>query len=365
MKLTPKLQIALFVGLISSCGRQAAEDKQQQQNEASKEIPGQTVSAADLVQDSEVSGDIISSQVDDAISALSDQDEQPESLSLALAAVLTGERKLISRTQTCSEDEAAGTATVQISAEHSGENKLEVGNISRSNSWSREFAKTKVWSKDGGAIACNDNGMTADVPLADMSGVSLKVDFKGMRKHSIVRTNKRNNVEISRIVEFSISGSRDMKVDKAELGDDNLYSVEKTIATKVDRQVSITRRDGSAQQLQFGAETSENAPLKILVERDGTSLELKARTVKSGTIVTKFKDGGSLEASFDNVRYENRDSKLICGAVSGVVTGKITDANGTVSSTFEIDFSKDAAVISHSDGSTTELDNSDCEIDKG
>lgn len=84
--------------------------------------------------------------------------------------------------------------------------------------------------------------------------------------------------------------------------------------------------------------TLPDAPLKIKVERQRTSGELKSKTIETGTTRTTRADGIIVELTYESVVFAEEDS---CYPSSGKIRGKVTPATSTgqTAETFEIDFS--------------------------
>jgi hypothetical protein len=384
MKITSKLNLIAFTGILAACGLQNnATDKKdktgstgngQNQQDPDSSTDGDNVTSAELAVDSDTTADIITAQVDEAISAAADSAESGSgsasgpALTEVVAELKDGENEAsdpgvkLKRTRTCVASDVDGTAVVTIASKFSGSTSEEIGRWSFSHAWNRDTTETRTWSKEGDKIGCSADARFAAVPLKDMAGVNLKVALEGSRTNDSTRTAKIRGTSATRSMSVTIKGAREFNVDSVSRGSEEEYLINKTVTSSVQRAFKLKRFNGDEKNFSISVATLAGAPLKITVERDSLKLGWVSRTLNSGTISTSLKGGGTVEASFENVRYEKRAAKLVCDAVSGQISGVVRDADGKEISTYKIVFGEGDRTISFSDGKSVDYLGSDCDL---
>jgi hypothetical protein len=374
MKINSKLYCLALTSIFAACGQKNGLDRKDDKGQTQENSPDdpEDPTAADLAADAETSGEIVTAQVDEAISIATDSAENSPNLSLALAADNTpvddGDNEAsdpsisLTRTRKCVTSETDGTATVTISTAFSGDLNGESGRWTWTHNWKRYITETRIWSKSGERIGCTADERFAAVPVKDMTGVNLKVSLEGSHSSQSTRSNATRGISQNRSLSNSVIGTREFNIDSVDRDASENYLINKTVITKVDRIFKSKRFNGDTKNFAISVATKDDAPLKVTVEREGQKLGWLSRTIKSGTIITSLKNGGSVEASFKDVRYENRQAKLVCDAVSGEISGVLRDAEGNQTSTFTIDFGDDERTITFSDGKSTDYEGGDCEL---
>ena len=302
-----------FVG----CGA-AQERNQTEQSEAQTAGSAKSVSS-----NSELSAAAVETVLTDSFESLLTQNSSGASLSLAGdEAADSGDKSVYSRACVVEGD----TAKVSISTTMDRSMTKDRPNMSMSRTVSGSSTQTRIWSmtKSGVAVPvlCGPNNKAALIDWSgDLAGMKLDVSFERSRSHSISMTNKKKGKEKTweHSRSFSASGNRKIEWSAVDAAVTTAIVREKTISSNVNRTVNVTKKDGSKEELAFAVKTSDDAPLKVRVERDKTTKALQKKTIKSGTIVATRNTDGRIESSFSDVVL-SFDGKECVGDSGSVVT---------------------------------------------
>lgn len=346
--------MVLMTALITGCGSSESTEKEKIPSDKADGDNAPAASSSDMVDDTEISGQLVSAQVDEAIAGTVEEQDSEAGLSLAEVDA-EGSAK---RHRVCTVDGA--TAVVDIQRNASRHLSFDLPMRSGTTDFSSYEEKKRVWSREGGEIGCHAGGKFAAVPFADMQGVALSVTFKHERSRASSFENKKSGKSWSRSFKHAAEGSRQVKWTSVTNEGGKLL-LQKEISSTATRKLEVTNKDGEQRSLEGTIATGENAPLVILVERAADTLAATSRTIKSGTLIGTGKDGGRVETTFDNVVYDRTKG---CVASSGKISGAVYAKDATEpSKTFEITFDGETKTITYSTGESFEYAPEGCDLD--
>lgn len=313
-----RFTVYIAVALLSvSCGQQNSE----------------RVAATSVVENEEMAVEAIEGNVADAISSLSDaNDDAATSTSLMLLdngknKVVKDSNKDVESERSCvvEEDKAIVSVEKSLNREKTIENRR--GKIQRS--VEGRMSAVRTWSSSNGPIGCKANGNQADIPWdGDVTGLKLHAEIDHSSKASLSITKAKTEKSISMSRSRSIKGTREISwLSSVEA--DGVITREKSLVSAVFRTHSFTKLNGSVEEMEFNAVTGENAPLKIKVLRDASTLALKEKTIVSGSIVAS-NDDGKVDTAFSNVRMIFSSST--CSIDSGTIETSIYKTDATEAS---------------------------------
>lgn len=340
------IALTLSAALLAACGA-AQNDREKttgEQTDNTDKTSKDPIDTNTLVEDEEATGQAVTAQVDDAItSAAEDQEtETGAGLNLASAEVTSSHERF----RNCTEE--GSKAIVDISSSLERTISLEGPNRSGSSSVKAMMEKKRTWSKEGGEIKCAENKKHADVPWTAIAGVTAEVEFTHSRSRVASVTNKKKNITQSTSFSFSATGTRSIVWENVASSDEATILVQKTITSKVERELIINTKKGESKSISGIVKTDDAMPLITIVEREKETLNVLSRTIKSGKLIATGKDGGRVETTFDGVKYTKANR---CMATAGKITGAVYEKDATEPKiTFEITFSAESKTIVFSNG---------------
>jgi hypothetical protein len=310
-----------------------------------------------LAEDEDLAGDTVSAQVDEAIAAAAE--EQSEGAAAAGLALTEADKiKRVERYRNCTAADDKAVVEIKRAAERSWsfENALRQG----SSEIKHLVEITRTWSRDEGEVGCAESGKHAALVRAEMKGVKLEASFKRQRSQLATITNLKKGVTRSRSAKFHAQGTRSITWADVSVADGTI-TLSKTITQQVTRTLEIVNKKGETKTFEQSVATDAAAPLQVVTVRDEAKGALVSRTIVSGKKIATGKDGGRIETSFDNVKYQPGKG---CYAVSGKISGAIYAKDATEASlTFTIDFTTDTKSIAFSNGKDVEYVADGCEFD--
>lgn len=344
--------------LAAACSREenkaATPSPTQSQNNP---VGTNNATSTELVEDEELAGDSIAAQVDEAIAAVADEDiNSTTAAGLTLKDVDKVKKEV--RYRECVEENATAKVTIKKSITRSW--SFEKLNRQGSSEYTNLTELMRVWSKDGGEVKCAADQKRADLPVEDMKGVALQATFKRQKSRTSSFTNVKKGVTKARSFKLSNEGTRSITwTDVTE--NDGVVTLTKTASQNLTRSLELLNKKGEAKLIEQSVATDPAAPLIIKVEKQQATGELISRTIVSGKKLATDKDGGRIETSFENVRYESGSG---CYAVSGLIRGGVFAKDATEPTvTFTIDFSDEGKSIRFSDDKEIEYIADGCEFD--
>jgi len=317
--------LVLAASTLAACGNDDAERK---------DAKGSTGSS--LTEDATLNQQAVGSIMTDAFDSLSDQGTTAASLNLSsdssADAVVNevGDKATDQESKfekSCSVED--GKAVVAVSSDIKRVFERTGRNVSFSRTLTGKSEQKRVFAKvnDGSAVAmeCNANGKSAKVDwkAADLAGLSLEMTFSREREIKGSFTNKRKNTTREWERSFKAEGSRSVSWGEIDASASNTTDLvrEKTVTSKVKRTFNGKNKAGEDVSMELDVETKDGAPLVISVTRNATSLAIKEKKIKSGTLIGKKAGDGSVETSFENLHIIYGSG--LCSAKSGVVTSKV------------------------------------------
>jgi hypothetical protein len=355
------ISLTLAAVLASACGNGNDNREQNPGNQQNSNGDGPGVSTdlgtSSLVEDEEATGQAVTAQVDEGISAAAEDQDGETSASLMLADV--DKKSEHERYRNCTESE--GTAVVDIRRSLERSFNFDGPHRSASTTLSAQIEKKRTWSKAGGEIKCAENKKHAEIQWPDVDGVSAEVTFSHNRSREMSVTNKKKNETKTASFSFSASGKRSIAWAAAEASAADKIAVQKTVQSDVTRELTLKNKKGETKSISGSIKTDAENPVVTLAERDSTSLKVLSRTIKSGKLIATGKDGGRVETSFADVVY-TRENK--CMATAGKISGAIYEKDATEPKvTFEINFDGESKTIVFSNGKEVVYSPEGCEFD--
>lgn len=342
----------------TACGKD--NDRSSSPNPAAKQTPtGDNPSAGSvyLDDDEELASDSISAQIDDAIAAVADEQEgSAQGVWLSLK----DEEKIrkVERYRACVEENATAKVTIKKSTTRNW--SFQKHNREGSSEFTHLNEMTRVWSKDGAEIKCAIDKKRVDLALQEMEGVKLDVSFKREKSRNVSFTQLKRGVTKSRFMKITANGTRQLVWTDVNTTD-GIVTLSKTANQTLTRTLELKNKKGEAKTLEQTVATDPTAPLVIQVEKKLDDGELISRTIISGKKIATAKDGGRIETTFENVRYEPGTG---CYAVSGMIKGSLFAKDATEAGvSFTINFEGDSKTVTYSDGRETEYIADGCEFE--
>lgn len=360
----------LFVSLFSlaaACGQATGTSENPDQDTGDRtgsQAPGVGEAVAlDQEQDSE---EAIEQMIEDSTQSVADLDEvttpeemEQNGLFLAGPAAAAGKARGLSFARACTADEAAGTATVEIERGRKAAQFLAVrGDEAGAGAGKAMGAKehiVRVWSREGGSVACHENGLRADIDKLDMNGVQLNITFaRGIALGGGYKT-AFSGSQGALAAGFLAEGKRSLSFSQS-VNADGLLETSASIQSEVKRSIGAAnlKQKGSKSLI---VKTSADAPLQVVSLRSADGKELVSRTISSGVLEAAGKNGATLVTTFSAVTYVPGDKCL--RPQSGSIQSVLTKADGTIKE-FSVVYSAESAVLTRPDGTSKEFTHS-CE----
>ncbi|MDB2447028.1 hypothetical protein N9W79_00215 [bacterium] len=346
MKFLNTLITLSMTALVVSCGEIA--------NEATERDVIGAITASDMFSDSEANGSVINDQLDDAISSLS---QASSSSSSSSALMLADEEEVDAESEdsstienrkehvvdrSCAAEEGVASVNIERSFEASFETSRGTIELEKSSSISR------VWSHTSEDVECNSSNEYAAISDLKGDGLKLEAAFEKAKKRTVTRTRG----TLTR--ESSASGTKSIEFISST-DDGSLETNQMLMTFDVARSASV---EGKRKKRSYVSNSSAEE-LDVTVVRDQSSKEWESKTISSGSVSSTLENGIEILTSFDNVKFENTDSK--CTPVSGIMSGSIKMPDSEDEVSFSIDFSEGLGTVSIGD-EEEELDFDGCDL---
>jgi hypothetical protein len=349
---TSYLPLLLSLAMLNACGKEDNKDAAEQklEKESSPDYSElEQVSSEEMTSETEISGPIIEASIDESLSSLA---EEPDDATAALLSLTeedaakgnkNGRRANVSMYRNCTVEGDA--AHVEIQKKLEKEINLDLPRRTMVSTFEMFTDIERIWTKDGSEITCGDNDKFAKLPLLDMEGVSLAVEFSRTKSRAGTVTNKVKNTTWSASSHYEAAGSRNIAWDAISEQEEN-YLVERTLNSEVSHKLAITLPSGEVKKFAGQVTVSTDAPLKISALHD-QNLKVTQRSIKSGTVEAESAEG-KITTIFDNVVYAAGSCMPKSGTISGSIDPSV-DGQETV--TFEIKFDGSSSVnVEYSNG---------------
>lgn len=308
------IAITVVSSFLMSCGK--GQDRKQNEGTNSE-------SSSSLASDSEIAQASVESIVTDSYEAMVEQGGAGSSL------LLNGSEKdgTDSSVYNRACEQQGDNAVVTISTEMNRAVNVSKTNMTMSRTISGSSKQTRTWSrsKDGAtvAVACGSGKKAAAIDWkSDIAGLKLDLSFERSRSHVVKMENKKNGKSFEHSRSFSASGTRSVvwgAVDSTSSSSDIVRS--KNVTSSVNRKFKAKNKQGEEKEVELTIKTKDLAPLSVVVERDSSTMALKKKTIKSGTLVATKNSDGRMESSFSNVvlTFDGKE----CLGESGSIETKI------------------------------------------
>jgi hypothetical protein len=169
-------------------------------------------------------------------------------------------------------------------------------------------------------VTCGPNNRAASIDWSsDLAGLKMQLEFERSRTMTMSTTNKKKGRTWEHNRSFSAAGTRTVEWGAVDASATTDLVREKSVVSSVNRKIQAKNKKGETKSIDLVVKTAEAAPLKVRVERDKTSKELKKKTIKSGTIVATRNADGRVEGTFSDVVL-TFDGKECVGESGSVVT---------------------------------------------
>lgn len=298
----------------------------------------QTLSANEIISDTEASSSVINDQFDDIVSALAQTSDTSNSSSLSLADL----SKEISETRECKTEGGKAFVDIERSMEHDFENKRLAMSLKSSAKISR------VWSHEVSEVECGDSNKYARVGDVARAGLKLEATFERSREVSSENKSRAKKRSMSSTGTQSISW-----IDESTL--DGAITRSALISFDISRSTSV---EGIKESRSYSSRSTANS-IAVTIVRDEISKAWTSKLISSASVSSVLKNGAVVEANFENVLFENSETK--CSPVSGAISGTIENPSDGESISFAIDFGVDENLISIGE-SEEELDLDACDL---
>lgn len=311
-----------------------------------------TLSIEDLKNDTELTSETVTEQLDEVASSIAE--DHKDSLKL----LDNGKQVIIEKTRACSATDGKVNVNINRAVSWSKEREGKFGTVSRTVSKSEVL--NRLWSKEGEELTCDPLTNRVVLDRTKLDGVTFSVDFE--RNKEIKTTKPRKNKTVQTTISHSAKGNRSVIFISSQIDESaNQMTIEKTITKSVTRNFKIDSAEKSFETTTTIA-TKEGSPLALTVVLDGATKDWTTKTIKSGVIVGTLASGGRIELSFNNVIF-TKDGE--CKATSGVINGSIFEKDGTEAvKTLTIDFSNAPDSIDFGDGNIEEYIPDGCDLQK-
>ena len=306
-----------------------------------------------LADDQEVTSEEASAQVDDAIAGVIEDQDAAAPQALALAGWDKDTEAKRFRECKTDGDKAAVEIDQSFAKDRAVDGRVRKGSIS----FKSLEARTRVWSKAGGAVACADDGKHAAIDGATMASYTLDVSFKNERSRTMHLENLKSGKVVDRSMARSATGTRHIVWTSAAAANGVLTDL-KTVSIDAARSLKATDKDGSMHTSTRTVKTDAAAPLVIAVERKADTKDLVQRTIKSGKLIASNATG-RIETTFDNVVFKKGDG---CVASAGKISGALFTAGADAARvSFVVELETQTVIFS--DGRRAEFGGDGCELD--
>lgn len=308
MTIIGKLTLLLVFGLASSC---SVSDERVES------------STSPLSANDSISSESVSSNLTDALEALSDSNISSTSTSLTLQDSATT-RPTTTKTKSCS---VAGDNAI-VSINSSIEGNIEFSNSRRDVSRSITGSGTvnRTWSKTDATVLCSENEKHAAINWSadDIAGLTLSVSIDRSRETESTITRLSDNESSSRVKKTSVSGTRTVSWSSHTDNNDGTFTRVKSVSSSVTRSKTITSSVDASISLSMTVATEENAPLQITVVRNSTSRALISKKISSGTLRTSENESSHVLTDFQDYTLAFTDSS--CVPSSGKLTASFYES---------------------------------------
>ncbi|MCX6124972.1 MAG: hypothetical protein NTV34_09530, partial [Proteobacteria bacterium] len=299
------LSVGVAASLMVACGRKTARENDKA-----------TVSASTLATDPVLSASAVNAQYSDLMSGISDQSSG--GAALAEEGELAGVTDKTTVTRSCVESDSSAMVTLEGSIDKTVSKTSANGKVRIETVIKGESTQKRTWSRtDGSAVVCNGAKEFANVKWESPSGLSLAMSFSRQRD----RTSKIVGPRVTRDASstFKTSGTRYVTWSSNATTEDSstTYIRNKSIVSEVTREESVKDKNGTVKDLKLIIETKDGAPLAVQVERLKTDHSIVARTITSGTLISKKDESdGAIEMVFSNLKVSltTGECKLVSGS---------------------------------------------------
>lgn len=256
-----------------------------------------------------------SSNLEEAMDILSDSDQENSN---ATALALTEPTRELTRT--CVVEGATAKVNINASFEANLTKETRLGSVVQT--FTKTADMTRIWSKEGSSVACNANGLYAEVTFAPvMTGTKTEITFNRKGERSVSTTLK-NGTKVSRGVTTEVEGSRNVIWVSQTQGSGTSIVRSKIVSSTATRGKTETDRSGAKSDEESTVETLSAAPLAIDVTYPSAiSTTASSRLIKSGTIKAATVGQGRIESDFQNLLVSFSDTG--CQPESGKVVSRI------------------------------------------
>lgn len=360
-KARPGGLLAALAALALACGTEVGNPKKPTGDD------GDQPAASVVLSDLSVANEVVSSTVDDAVDAATDDVAGAVSnLSLTFGGLSLTDAALnlaAEQRQRKCEKQTDGSAlvTVEISGQWDKDVKRPKVSISYHQSGTETY--TNRWTKTGGTVECNAAGLAARVDWSQPDGLSLVSERTRHREQSMEMTAK-NGTSRKRSAVYDVTGKRTTSWSHLDVA--GAVGLRAEVSGDIKRKATVAKMDGSKIAMESQVATKSGSPLAIETVRDKTTHDWVSRTIKSGTVVTTQTKDSRMESTFSGVTITPDGG---CMPVSGAITGSIFRLNGDTaetkaSRTFTVTFEDGQATIKYDNGDQAAYEPDRCRLEE-
>ncbi len=308
---------------------------------------------SEVVQDAEVSNEVISSQLHD----VTDATAEDQSNGLALNSVVSFENNVLgAMKRSCISDGDSAIVT--------GTRNIETvipriyRRVTVTQAVSGKIENVHTWSQAGGVISCRNVNAGAKVDLIRDNDLRLAIKVKKSISRARVTTVRRTSEVAKNSIESEVKGERSIEFGKPKVKGGAVELQYVIVDSDVTRSLKLSKKTSEIVKISSRSIISGDDPLDVVLEfKDGV---WSKRTILSGTVESTQAGDSKIISSYKNVVFTAASG---CLPEQGVVTGKIFAIGETEPAiSYEINFELSGATISYSDGSTSEYVPDDCDL---
>ena len=313
-----------------------------------------TTTTEEVSNDSTVASEDISAQTESGLNSVVNLDV---STSTSLAFSLVGD-DTESEERDCT---VAADGTVEVNILRSRDRNITKtkGEASIVINGSRSATITRTWAKTGTTLACNTELTHIDIKPEDLATTTLTTSFSREASQFMEITKGEETKTKNR--SKTSTGTRNITFN-ASAEADGVVTINKNVVMDITTEFTRLDKDGVSKTVNTNIKTDTDAPLVVEVTRSKSDRGWLTRKIISGKTIGTNGDGGRVELVYTNALF-TKDGE--CTPTSGTLEGSIfTSAEGEATKTFTVDFSTTIKTITFSDGSTEEMEITDCGFSK-
>lgn len=330
-----------LASLSTSCGKKA--------NSTEEPV---TVTATQLVEDSQLTMGVVNASHGDAVAAAADQGASSS------ARLMMGDddgvdnggghddsnddkdsdddTSNVTKACTASSDGKSVTVTATSSVNRSRTKKSNGGRVTVTSTRTGSGTSTRTWSRaDGSAVACTSDNSGVKADFKNPSGLKLEASFDRTRTDSKSYTGPKLTRSSSKTI--TSSGKRTVTWSSNDTSDDSgtTYTRSKSVLiTDTTNSITLSNKDGQNITATLTIRTPTDSPLVVKVERNNSSHAVVSKTFVSGQVVVKKDSDASITTTYSNLKLNFADNS--CSIIDGSAQIVVKDSSGATIKTLSL-----------------------------